>query len=179
MRSGLAKHIRQRVTEFIRKEMPAFSENDRAQIPPGCRLFAWRASNKLWWYVFLTVRQDIDWFRLQLMWSTREGFPSRFGGLPWPPEENALVAFPHLGLPPGSKMITIDGGHDVSPARAPTGPDDVTWLDPLPLNEARGNADKALDEDFEAMRRFGISYIKEVSAKMGECPDFGAAFGLP
>jgi hypothetical protein len=167
------------VGDFLRDEMPGFTLDDRTDIPPGCRLFFWRASDKLWWYVFLMLRQDRDWFRLQLMWSSRGGFPSRFAGLPWPPEENTLIAFGHLGLPAGTKLISIDGGHDASPVRAPTGPNDVTWLDPLPLEEARKNANAALDGDFEDMRKFGVPYIMSVSKERGEAPDFGAVFGTP
>ncbi len=163
MRSAVGNHIRKRVAQFMKKHLPAFTEDKAVELPRGSRLYVWKASENLWWYVFLMFQDDRDWFRLRLMWTTKRKFETQFGGLPWPPQENVGVAFGHLGFPAGSKLAAFDGGHELSSPGIPSEDhSDLSWLDPVPVDQAIAAADVALNADFNTMLKFGIPYTEEV-----------------
>ena len=125
----------------------------------------------------MMFRDDGDWFRLRLSWTTKGKFQTRFGGLPWPPEEDAGIAFGHLGLPAGTKLSVFDGGHDLAPPRtAGDDPSDLSWLDPVPVDQLVAAADAALNADFDSMLKFGIPYVQRVTNERGDAPDFSAVF---
>jgi hypothetical protein len=84
MRSVVAKEIRKQFAARLKQVLPGFRATKNEHVPPGDRLFEWKAAPGLSIFLALQPASDYDEFTMEVSWSTDGEYPIlEFNDSPW------------------------------------------------------------------------------------------------
>jgi hypothetical protein len=76
MRRQLAKKVRESFEELIRHRLPMFIQRTAVGMPPGDRVYGWRANDRLLFFIALLLHHQNDAFTLEVAYNTADSWPS-------------------------------------------------------------------------------------------------------
>lgn len=166
MRSALVKAVRKRFSLRLRAELPGFVEAKGNDLPAECRLYEWRISGQLRFYLVLQHHRNRDWFTLEIAW-TRNGR--------WP-AHSAVPASPYEDPQSGDLCFRLgrlwardqkDIWWEFSPRLSPLDAafDDV--VKELPLEELIPKVEPLVEDAIRHLIEDAMPYFRKVASAHG------------
>jgi hypothetical protein len=184
MRSVLAKAVRKRFEQQIRKRLASLEPDPTAIVPQGWRVFSWSARPDLTFYLVLCIDPQHDSFTVEGAWSRTSAFPG-YGGLQYPkawPEREIREDEPSGGqfrfrlahlwqprdhwwwlVPEAEVKAQTDKFADAGMAGDP---DIYAGLEDLPLEEAQSNVLPMVDDAIEKIMIHAVPYFKQIKDRL-------------
>jgi hypothetical protein len=165
MRNALVKAVRRQFSTRLRAELPQFREAKSKDLPGECRLYEWKVSEQLRFYLVLQHHRHRDWFTLEIAWTRNGRWPTQtpVPASPYDEPTSGDMCF-RLGKLWAQKDIWWEFAPRLSPLEATF--DD--FIKEQPLAELLPKVDSLVEDAIQHLLNDAMPYFRKVAAAHGQ-----------